>query len=50
MDFPQLHPQGREAQFDFTHCAALNVLAFAGLSYGHLLFKLILTPLGVALR
>ena len=46
--FPQEHPPGREAQFDFTHGSALGVTV-AGQPYHHLLFQLIL-PLGLALR
>ena len=30
--FPQVHPPGREAQFDFTHCGELKV-TIAGQSY-----------------
>ena len=41
MYFPQVHPPGREAQFDFTHCGELKV-TIAGQSYPHLLFQLIL--------
>ena len=47
--FPQEHPPGREAQFDFTHCNALGV-TIAGQSYPHLLFQLILSHFGLALR
>ena len=42
MYFPQEHPPGREAQFDFTHCGELRV-TIAGQSYPHLLFQLILS-------
>ena len=43
--FPQEHPPGREAQFDFTHCISLGV-TIAGQSYPHLLFQLILSHSG----
>ena len=43
--FPQVHPPGREAQFDFTHCGELKV-TIAGQSYPHLLFQLILSHSG----
>ena len=43
--FPQEHPPGREAQFDFTHCNSLGV-TIAGQSYPHLLFQLILSHSG----
>ena len=42
---PQVHPPGREAQFDFTHCGELKV-TIAGQSYPHLLFQLILSHSG----
>ena len=45
MYFPQEHPPGREAQFDFTHCISLGV-TIAGQSYPHLLFQLILSHSG----
>ena len=45
MYFPQEHPPGREAQFDFTHCGELKV-TIAGESYPHLLFQLILSHSG----
>ena len=45
MYFPQVHPPGREAQFDFTHCGELRV-TIAGQSYPHLLFQLILSHSG----
>ena len=45
MYFPQEHPPGREAQFDFTHCGELKV-TIAGQSYPHLLFQLILSHSG----
>lgn len=37
--FPQDHPLGREAAFDFTHCAELGV-SVAGEPFDHLLFTL----------
>ena len=40
-----MHPPGREAQFDFTHCGELKV-TIAGQSYPHLLFQLILSHSG----
>ena len=43
--FPQEHPPGREAQFDFTHCGELRV-SIAGQPYPHLLFQLILSHSG----
>ena len=43
--FPRVHPPGREAQFDFTHCGELKV-TIAGQSYPHLLFQLILSHSG----
>ena len=43
--FPQEHPPGREAQFDFTHGNALRV-TIAGQPYPHLLFQLILSHSG----
>ena len=43
--FPQEHPPGREAQFDFTHCNSLGV-TIAGQPYPHLLFQLILSHSG----
>ena len=42
MYFPQVHPPGREAQVDFTHCWELKV-TIAGQPYRHLLFQLILS-------
>ena len=42
---PQVHPPGREAQFDFTHCGELRV-TIAGQPYPHLLFQLILSHSG----
>ena len=43
--FPQVHPPGREAQFDFTHGNALGVTV-AGQPHPHLLFQLILSHSG----
>ena len=43
--FPQEHPPGREAQFDFTHGNSLEVTV-AGQPYHHLLFQLILSHSG----
>ena len=43
--FPQEHPPGREAQFDFTHGNSLGV-TIAGRAYPHLLFQLILSHSG----
>ena len=43
--FPQEHPPGREAQFDFTHGDPLGV-TIAGQPYPHLLFQLILSHSG----
>ena len=43
--FPQVHPPGREAQIDFTHCVELKV-TIAGQPYRHLLFQLILSHSG----
>ncbi len=45
MYFPQEHPPGREAQFDFTHGDSLEV-TIAGQPYPHLLFQLILSHSG----
>ena len=47
--FPQEHPPGREAQFDFTHGSSLGVTV-AGQPYRHQLFQLILSPQGGATR
>ena len=47
--FPQEHPPGREAQFDFTHGNSLGV-TIAGEPYPHLLFPADPQPLRVALR
>ena len=43
--FPQEHPPGREAQFDFTHGSSLGV-TIAGQPHPHLLFQLILSHSG----
>ena len=43
--FPQDHPPGREAQFDFTHANSLGV-TIAGQPYPHLLFQMILSHSG----
>ena len=43
--FPQVHPPGREAQIDFTHCVELKV-TIVGQPYRHLLFQLILSHSG----
>ena len=43
--FPQEHPPGREAQFDFTHCGELGVTV-GGQPHAHLLFQLILSHSG----
>ena len=45
MYFPQEHPPGREAQFDFTHGSSLKV-TIAGQPYRHQLFQLILSHSG----
>ena len=45
MYFPQEHPPGREARFDFTHGNSLGV-TIAGQPYPHLLFQLILSHSG----
>ena len=45
MYFPQEHPPGREAQFDFTHGSSLGV-TIAGQPYRHQLFQLILSHSG----
>ena len=45
MYFPQEHPPGREAQFDFTHCGELGVTV-GGQPHAHLLFQLILSHSG----
>ena len=42
--FPQEHPPGREARFDFTHCNFRGGIARQ--SYPHLLFQLILSHSG----
>ena len=46
MYFPQEHPPGREAQFDFTHGSSLGV-TIAGQPYRHQLFQLILSHSGL---
>ena len=43
--FPQEHPPGREAQFDFTHGSSLGVTV-AGQTYRHQLFQMILSHSG----
>jgi len=43
--FEQVHPPGREAQFDFTHAGELGV-TIAGEPFAHLLFEFILTYSG----
>ena len=43
--FPQEHPPGREARFDFTHGSSLGVTV-AGQPYRHQLFQLILSHSG----
>jgi hypothetical protein len=40
--FPQAHPPGREAAFDFTNCNALGV-TISGEPFAHLLFELALS-------
>jgi hypothetical protein len=40
--FPQEHPPGREAAYDFTHCDELRV-SIAGVPFNHLLFELALS-------
>jgi hypothetical protein len=40
--FPQEHPPGREAAYDFTNCDELGV-TIAGASFNHLLFELALS-------
>ena len=45
MYYPQVHPPGREAQVDYTHCWELKV-TIAGQPYRHLLFQLILSHSG----
>ena len=47
--FPQEHPPGREAQFDFTHGSSLGV-TIAGQPYRHQLFQLILSHSGLRSR
>lgn len=43
--FEQVHPPGREAQFDFTHGTALGV-TIAGEVFAHLFFELVLSYSG----
>ena len=43
--FPQVHPPGREAQLDFTHCGELGV-TINGEAFGHLLFEFVLSYSG----
>ena len=43
--FPQVHPPGREAQLDFTHCGELDV-TICGEAFGHLLFEFVLSYSG----
>jgi hypothetical protein len=43
--FEQVHPPGREAQFDFTHASELEV-TIAGEPFAHLLFEFIFTYSG----
>jgi hypothetical protein len=43
--FPQEHPPGREAAFDFTHCDALGI-TICGVAFAHLLFTLRLSHSG----
>jgi hypothetical protein len=40
--FPQEHPPGREAAYDFTNCDELGV-TIAGVPFDHLLFELVLS-------
>lgn len=40
--FPQQHPPGREAAYDFTNCAELGV-TICGAPFDHLLFELVLS-------
>ena len=40
--FPQQHPPGREAAYDFTHCDELGV-TIGGEPFDHLLFELVLS-------
>lgn len=43
--FEQVHPPGREAQFDFTHASELGV-TIAGEAFAHLFFELVLSYSG----
>jgi hypothetical protein len=43
--FPQVHPPGRMASMDFTHCKELGV-TIAGVAFVHLLFELVLVYSG----
>ena len=43
--FPQEHPPGREAAYDFTDCGELGV-RIAGEAFDHLLFELVLSSSG----
>ena len=43
--FQQVHPPGREAQLDFTHCGELDV-TICGAAFGHLLFEFVLSYSG----
>ncbi len=43
--FPQEHPPGREAAYDFTHCEELGV-TIGGEPFDHLLFELVLSSSG----
>jgi hypothetical protein len=40
--FPQEHPPGREAAYDFTNCDKLHV-TIGGAAFDHLLFELVLS-------
>jgi hypothetical protein len=40
--FPQAHPPGREAAYDFTNCDELGV-TIGGAPFEHLLFELVLS-------
>jgi hypothetical protein len=40
--FPQEHPPGREAAYDFTNCDELGV-TISGAPFGHLLFELVIS-------
>jgi hypothetical protein len=43
--FEQVHPPGREAQFDFTHCDELDV-TLLGTPFPHMFFELVLSHSG----